>query len=200
MHTLSSLVLCGGAARRMQGRDKPLALWAKDTLVSHILRTLPEGPVLISANRSLAEYRALGFPVIEDGDHQGPLAGIAAAALFIDKATTKGEQQSDSERYLYVVAGDTPKLPANLARQLLACCTANNAVAACAEAERLHPLPLLVRLDALQTLPDYLAEGRRSVLGWLRTLNHATLSLADQEALFVNINTPEELERLNTFS
>ena len=66
------------------------------------------------------------------------------------------------------------------------------------ETERLQPLPLLVRTDALHSVHSYLNGGNRSVLGWLKTLNHARLDKTTDEALFVNINTPEQLAHLNT--
>jgi len=198
MPTFSSLVLCGGAARRMQGRDKPLELWANKTLVSHVLDTLPEGPVLISANRTLDDYRALGWPVIEDGDYEGPLAGVAAAIELMACGFSPDNKQPNDHDWLYVVAGDTPKLPADLAAQLYERCEETDSLAACVKAQRLHPLPLLVRVDALQTVQTYLGRGSRSVLGWLRELNHTTVVRADDEGLFVNINTPEELRRLNS--
>jgi len=172
----------------MQGRDKPLELWGNDSLVRHILRSLPHGQVLISANRSLSSYRALGWPVIEDNHYEGPLAGVAAAASQI---------QESANHWLYVVAGDTPRLPGGLANALRECCVETDSVAACVSAERVHPLPFLVRADALQTLSAYLANGSRSVLGWLTELHYARLSRPDQEALFVNVNTPEQLRLLN---
>jgi len=192
MTTFRSLVLCGGAGRRMQGRDKPLSLWAGETLVSHVLKTLPEGQVLISANRTLTEYESLGWPVIQDGtntDCEGPLAGIAAAARTIEA--------TDTRSWLYVVAGDTPKLPAELAAALHKCCLQTNSIAACVEAERVHPLPLLVRTDALHSVHSYLKSGNRSVMGWLKQLNATRLHRPADESLFVNINTPEQLEALN---
>ncbi len=181
----------------MRGRDKPLELWAGDTLVSHVLESLPEGPVLISANRSLTEYQALGWPVVQDGtdkDYEGPLAGIAASASAIDPPIDPTKEHS----WLYVVPGDTPRLPVDLAAELHSCCIETDTVAACVKTERLHPLPLIIRTDALHSVHNYLARGNRSVLGWLKELNHSTLNRPTDDALFVNINTPEQLEHLNT--
>ena len=176
----------------MQGRDKPLTLWAGETLVSHVLKSLPKGPVLISANRTLADYQALGWPVVQDGKdkaYEGPLAGIAAAAATIGPA--------HEHSWLYVVPGDAPRLPADLAADLHSCCIETNSVAACVETKRLHPLPLLVRTDALHSVHAYLNRGKRSVMGWLEELQTARLNRTADEALFVNINTPEQLEHLN---
>ena len=177
----------------MLGRDKPLELWAGESLVSHVLKSLPEGPVLISAHRSLADYQALGWPVAQDGtvtEYEGPLAGIAAVAKTMDP--------TEAQSWLYVVPGDAPKLPADLATALYKRCKETNSPAACVEAERVHPLPLLVRTDAAHSVHSYLNRGHRSVLGWLEELNHTRLSRTADEALFANINTPEQLAHLNT--
>ncbi len=186
---LTSLLLCGGAGRRMLGRDKPLELWHGKPLVAHVLRALPKGPVLISANRSLAHYQSFNWPVVTDppaaGRHAGPLAGIAAATPHIHSP------------WLFAVAGDTPRLPRGLAAALLQSCKQHDAVAACVQTDRLQPLPLLVHKLALETLPPYLASGERSVLGWLQQLGMVTLDQRAEAHRFANINTPEQLATLN---
>ena len=175
----------------MQRRDKPLELLNDKSLVEHVLQSLPEGPVLISANRSLERYRALGWPVITDDSnviadsHGGPLAGIAAAAAHC------------TSLWLYVVPGDTPRLPKNLAALMLARCQLKRRAVACVHTDRLQPLPLLLRQDVLATLPEYLAAGDYSVKGWLKELEYATLDQSEQPERFININTLEELAALN---
>ncbi len=81
---ITALVLCGGAATRMGGVDKPLQLIEKAGLalpmLDHVIATFPShSPLLISANRSIATYQRRGS-VITDGEQvgSGPLLGVLA--------------------------------------------------------------------------------------------------------------------------
>ena len=206
---LCSLVLCGGAGRRLGGVDKPLQSWAGEPLVQHILRRLPAGPVLISANRSIDRYRRFGHPVVEDSNQgvaetgaedlelQGPLAGILAAYEWLRMPTAAAPEAWQQADWLYVVPGDTPQLPQELANELLQICVAKGTPAACVRAKRLHPLPLLVHISALPTLVDFFASKKRSVAGWLEHLNYSVLENPGYEQQLLNINTPEQLAALN---
>ena len=78
-----AIVLAGGQARRMGGRDKGLLPFAGRPLVEWAIESLaPQvSTLLISANRNLDAYGAYGFPVVADLEQgfQGPLAGILSA-------------------------------------------------------------------------------------------------------------------------
>ncbi|HDO34129.1 MAG TPA: molybdenum cofactor guanylyltransferase MobA, partial [Chromatiales bacterium] len=65
---ITGLILAGGRARRMGGRDKGLIPLAGRPLVEHVLSALrPQvATLLISANRNLARYRRCGVPVLPD--------------------------------------------------------------------------------------------------------------------------------------
>ncbi len=79
---VTGLILAGGEGRRMGGVDKGWVLWHDRPLVVWVQERLrPQvGSLLISANRSLERYAALGLPVVRDDvpGFAGPLAGIAA--------------------------------------------------------------------------------------------------------------------------
>lgn len=185
--SIGSLVLCGGAGSRMGGEDKPLIEWRGEPLVAHVLRTLPHGPVLISANRNHERYARFGWPVIPDRTSGlGPLGGIHSA------------QHDVATDWLYVVAGDTPCLPTDLAALLFNACKEHSAKAATARAGRIHPLPLLVQTSELKALDAYLAGGQRAVLGWLETLAQTTLDQSHRATAFVNVNTAAQLQALDT--
>lgn len=188
----SCLILCGGGAQRLGGVDKPLEPWRDKPLIEHVLSCIPtECPVLISANRNLTRYRELGWPVFCDAHadggsdaamFQGPLAGIAAAAPHV------------KTQWLYVVPGDAPLLPLNLAAELRTACIAQKSPACCVQLDRRQPLPLLVATSALATLPEFLNEGGRAVGSWLQHLNAIALPRSDTAA-FANFNTPEDFSR-----
>ena len=79
---VTGVMLAGGRATRMGGVDKglvtvnsrPMIRWVIDVLRPQVV------DVLLNANRNLEQYRAFGYPVIDDGDREfrGPLAGIAS--------------------------------------------------------------------------------------------------------------------------
>ena len=79
---LSLGILAGGAGRRVGGRDKG---WieidgrpAIERLVDRFRGEVAE--IVVSANRTLERYRALGLRVVGDTEpgHPGPLAGVVA--------------------------------------------------------------------------------------------------------------------------
>ena len=101
---ITALILCGGAATRMGGLDKPLQMTEKAGLVlpmlDHVIATLPaNAPRLISANRSLDAYALRGC-VITDGEQKGsgPLLGVLAGL------------RSAQTEWLLVCPGDMPYL------------------------------------------------------------------------------------------
>ncbi|TVQ93664.1 MAG: molybdenum cofactor guanylyltransferase [Chromatiaceae bacterium] len=189
---ITGLLLAGGAARRMDGADKgllrlhgrPLAAWVLDALRPQV------GLLLLSANRNLAHYRQLGVPVIADNraGFQGPLAGIASAL-------TRGI----ASPWLLVVPCDTPLLPADLGRRLvaaLAAVDASGAIAVARAGGRVHPLHALLAADLSADLEAYLASGGRSVRGWLAGHRVCEVPFDDCPDAFLNCNDPADLARL----
>ncbi len=77
---ISGVILAGGQARRLGGQDKGLIELCGSTMIEHSIRAFSPQvqPLMISANRNLERYRALGYTVIEDhfGSFEGPLAGL----------------------------------------------------------------------------------------------------------------------------
>ena len=76
----SAIILSGGRATRMNGVDKGLVLLQNRPLIQHVIARLkPQvNEIFINANREIATYVALGYPVLQDetDDFLGPLAGF----------------------------------------------------------------------------------------------------------------------------
>ena len=68
--SVTAIILAGGRASRMGGVDKGLMPLYKSTLISHVLAKLkPQvDAIIINANRELESYKALGYPVFNDGN------------------------------------------------------------------------------------------------------------------------------------
>lgn len=180
-------ILAGGAGRRLEGVDKGWYEIAGRPLIAHTLaRITPQcRRVLISANRSLARYRSLGYPVhADDGDHpSGPLTGVAS---ILRAAVTP---------YVLIVPVDTPLLPGDLMARLAAALRPETQLAAAVCGDQVHVLHALMRRDVLAGLETALFAGTRSVRDWQAGLERVQVEWSDPDC-FANINSAEDAEAL----
>jgi len=185
---IGALILAGGEGRRMGGVDKGLQLLCGQPLYRHVLQALlPQvGWLAISANRHLDDYAASGQPVWPDAPEwhgMGPLAALATAAANLPSGVT----------LLQTAPCDTPLLPADLVFRLQAALGDADA-AMPVTAHGPQPACLLLRVTALAGLPAYLAQGGRSIRGWLAGLN--VVEVAFDDAGFANANDRAALAQL----
>jgi molybdopterin-guanine dinucleotide biosynthesis protein A len=183
---VAGVVLAGGQGRRMGGVDKGLIEYRGRPLIEWALAALtPQvDELVVSANRNLETYAAYGHRVLPDAlpDFPGPLAGVLAALDAV---------KSD---WLLVAPCDTPQLPADLARRLLAAAQqAGVPLAVAADAARVHHSCFIVRTDQRDNLAAYLARGERAVRHWQAGLASTTVRF--DAANFVNFNQPGDLQR-----
>ena len=186
----TGVLLAGGRAERMGGRDKGLLPLAGEPLIAHGVRRLkPQvAELLISANRHLETYQQFGCRVICDGDDdrfRGPLAGMLAAL----RATTTP--------YVLTAPCDSPLLPLDYASRMLAALVEARAVASVACGEGCwQPVFALVSVGLRDDLAAWLAAGQGGVGCWLRRHRPVPVEFPDRPEWFCNVNTPEELARL----
>lgn len=186
---VTGVILAGGRARRMAGRDKGLLECAGRPLIAHALDILRPvcGRLLINANRSLEDYRDFDVPVICDEvtGFQGPLAGILTALRVTDTP------------YLVVIPCDSPRLETVTLTRLLRALMENQVdIALAHDGKRLHPVVMALRTGLADDLAAYLNAGKRKVDRWVKRQAWATVDCSDRPGQFANINTPEELETL----
>ena len=186
---ITGLLLAGGRARRMGGEDKgllplaglPLAAWALKSLsvqVDHLL---------ISANRNHQRYRELGAEVISDtlGDFSGPLAGFAAGL---------GQIRTP---WLVTVPCDSPLVVLDYVSRLWAAIEPGGIDAVVAhDGNRLQPVFSLLRRGVLGDLEAFLDLGERKIDLWLERLSWRIVDFSDAPDMFLNVNTPEDLARV----
>ena len=167
----------------MGGADKGLVSYRGRPLIEHVIDRLhPQvSTLLISANRNLETYRCYGFPVLTDQSEArlGPLAGIQAGL------------QACTTPWLLVSPCDCPKLPLDLAHQLLAAKPVALTVAVTPAG--MQPGFQLLHRDLLPALNAYLAEGERRVSGWCRAQG-AVEVMFQNTAAFGNLNDPDSLK------
>jgi len=186
---VTGLVLAGGRARRMAGRDKGLIELAGRPMVHWVVqRLVPQtDSVLISANRNVERYADLGFEVIRDAEDGflGPLAGISAG---LTQAATP---------WLVTVPCDSPLLVTDLVVRLsVAVPEKGTGIAVAYDGNRLQPVFSLIHRDLAPDLVDFLHSGGRKIDLWLDRHVWARVDFSDRPDMFLNINTPEELADL----
>lgn len=187
---MTGLILAGGEGRRMGGADKGLLLLDGEPLAARVAARLkPQvDALLLSANRNLEAYRALGFEpltdTVTDGERTaGPLAGVLAGLAACDTD------------WLLTAPCDSPDLPPDLAERLLAGAESQGARAALAATDAgAHPVFMLVRRELQGDLRDFLAGGGRRIRDWQLRVGAVTVRFPD-EAAFANINAPDDLTR-----
>ena len=184
-HRITGVVLAGGKASRMGGKDKGLQLLNGTPLWQHVVKTLvlQTDSLVISANRSLDIYQKSGLPVIQDSlrDYPGPLAGILA--VF---------QQVNSEWFLFCPC-DTPFVPDSLSERFWHA-KGNSPAVWAHDGERDHTTIALINRCLLQELEGYLAAGERRVMAFLRQTGGYSVDFSDLKPAFINVNTSEELQ------
>jgi len=166
----------------MGGLDKGLQPLDGRPLVLHVIERLaPQaGRVLISANRNLEAYAALGHAVLPDPpglEFAGPLAGMLAGLRAIP-----------DDAWLLTAPCDSPRLPPDLAPRLLAAAQPHGL--AFARATREHPTHALLHARLREPLAAHLQGGGRAVLRWMTSQPHgiARFDAAGDEAAFANLN------------
>jgi molybdenum cofactor guanylyltransferase len=189
---ITGILLAGGLGRRMSadglGLDKGLQPLRGRPMAAHVIERLaPQvGTLAINANRNLDRWRSFGLPVFEDrvGGFAGPLAGLHAAMRF---AVTP---------WVVTAPCDSPFLPTDLVARLAHAAVESNArVAVARTGSQAQPVFALVACSLHDDLDAFLAGGRRRIDAWYAPLGAVEVLFGD-EAAFLNINTADELLRL----
>jgi molybdopterin-guanine dinucleotide biosynthesis protein A len=185
---VAGVVLAGGRASRMGGRDKAFAAVAGEPIVVRTLRVFralfPQ--VLVATNRP-ERFAALGVDTVADRfPGAGPLAGIHAALLAC--------------RYphAFVAACDMPGLDPDVIRLVLARIGTADAVVPRWEGD-VEPLHAVYASRCLPAMEAALRDGRAAMRDFLQTIRVTWVDEAEMRALrgaaasLTNVNTPEEL-------
>lgn len=192
---IAGLILAGGQARRLGGRDKALVALNGKPLMAYAFATLTKqtAPVLISAAGDLARFGGLvpGVAIADDlPGFQGPLAGILAGLDFLARTVP-------DVSHMLSLPVDTPFAPGDMARRLQAAMALAGVPASAAYAGRLHPAVTLWPLATRQALRA-MVEGDdiRAVTKALARLNGVSVAWDDLAYdPFFNINSAEDLAR-----
>lgn len=184
------VILAGGEARRMEGRDKALLEVAGKPLLGHVIdRFAPQiGALVLSANGDPARFDSFGLDVISDiVDDGGPLAGILSAMEW-------ARDNAPDAEWVASVAVDTPLLPLDLAARLSGA-VGDGQSAVATSGGRLHPTFGLFNLNLTAGLRAYLNAGERKADAWAGVVDAARVDFAaDPFDPFFNVNQPADLQ------
>ncbi|WP_285129345.1 molybdenum cofactor guanylyltransferase MobA [Leclercia adecarboxylata] len=185
--SITGVVLAGGKASRMGGKDKGLQELNGLPLWQHVARTLHKqvSTLVVSANRNIATYQESGYPVYADllADYPGPLAGMLSIM-----------QQCDAEWFLFCPC-DTPFIPDYLAERLVKYRETAPVVWA-HDGDRDHPTIALMHRQLMPVLESYLAAGERRVMVFMRQAGGHSVEFSDMKQAFINMNTLEEIQTI----
>lgn len=185
------VIVAGGKGVRLGG-DKPFHALGGTTLLEAVIkiaRPQVEDLAINVPKDDVARYRALvgiDFPLLSDDEpgEIGPLAGVLAA---LDWAEQRGAS------WLATFPVDTPFLPHDLVKRLLAASPGSAPVAA-HDGQQLHGLCAVWPVCARAWLRDAVRNEQ------MRSLRQAIAYLGGRECLvdagataFMNVNTPEDL-------
>ncbi len=185
----TAIILAGGRARRMDGKDKGLLSLNGRPLVEHVLeRISPQvDHVIINANRNQPAYQRFGQPVISDRDasYRGPLSGISSV------------MQTVTSRWFISVPCDAPLLPADLVRRLHDALQDSGAICAVAHSgESIQPVFALFRDSAEPALSHFIQAGESKARLWHSRNSSVVVDFSDTPEAFLNINTPDQLRMI----
>lgn len=182
---IDALILAGGQGLRLGGQDKGLLTAGEDSFASSLATLLRPycRQLIINCNRHQDYYQTLADRIVTDlhPGHQGPLAGLYAAA-----------QASDAD-FLLVTPCDTPALDKRFPQRMLANASAHQLLVA-HDGKRLQHLHLLAPRQALLGLQQLLEQDLYSVKDWLAQTPFTPIDFSDCPHLFLNVNTDEDLQ------
>jgi len=183
-------VLAGGEGRRMGG-IKALRPFRGAPLVAHALglaRRWSDQVVVAVRDAGQLAGAIEAELALDRTDIAGPLAGLAAA---LQHARAAGATR------LFTLPCDMPRLPPALPAQLAAALAVDHGVALPRIEGELQPTCGLWRTAALDRLPAYLASGQSSLRGFAAACGLSVVDFGpDAAAAFANVNSPEDLARL----
>ena len=185
---IGGLILAGGRATRMGGRNKAEIELAGQTLLARtIARARPQvGRLLLNANRDPGQFTRYGLPVLADtiGDHWGPLAGILAGLEHLRDAWPQ-------ITWMASFPTDSPFFPEDLVARLAAAVPGNELAMASSRGQ-LEPVFGLWPVAIANELRGALSNGVRKVEDFARRYRLGSVDFPTDS--FFNVNTPDDLQ------
>ncbi|OQK43330.1 Molybdenum cofactor guanylyltransferase [Vibrio vulnificus] len=180
----SWVILAGGQASRMGGKDKGLVELNQKPLIEHVIaRLAPQTErILINANRNHPAYQCYGEVFSDEfADFPGPLGGIHAGLLHA---------KTD---WVGFVPCDCPRINLDLVERFCQAVTSESDILVAHDGSHQQPVFTLYHKRVLPKLTAFLQRGDRKIILLYKECNTHYVDFSDSPTCFVNLNTPEEL-------
>ncbi|MEZ9909595.1 molybdenum cofactor guanylyltransferase MobA [Vibrio sp. 10N.261.51.A3] len=185
----SWVILAGGQASRMGGKDKGLVELNGSPLIQYVINKLSQQDVCITinANRNLDSYQAFA-PVVSDSfpDYPGPLGGIHAGL------------KNASTDWVGFVPCDSPQISDDLVERFCSAVKEDSDILVAHDGEFKQPVFTLFHKRVLPKLEAFLERGDRKIILLYKECVTEYVDFSDSPNCFVNLNTPEELTQFGT--
>lgn len=185
----SWVILAGGQASRMGGKDKGLVELNGSPLIQYVINKLSQQDVsiTINANRNLDSYQAFA-PVVSDSfpDYPGPLGGIHA-----------GLKNANTD-WVGFVPCDSPQISDDLVERFCSAVREDSDILVAHDGEFKQPVFTLFHKRVLPKLEAFLERGDRKIILLYKECVTEYVDFSDSPNCFVNLNTPEELTQFGT--
>ncbi|MCG9552437.1 molybdenum cofactor guanylyltransferase MobA [Vibrio sp. Isolate32] len=185
----SWVILAGGQASRMGGKDKGLVELNGSPLIQYVINKLSQQDVsiTINANRNLDSYQAFA-PVVSDSfpDYPGPLGGIHA-----------GLKNANTD-WVGFVPCDSPQISDDLVERFCSAVKEDSDILVAHDGKFKQPVFTLFHKRVLPKLESFLERGDRKIILLYKECVTEYVDFSDSPNCFVNLNTPEELTQFGT--
>lgn len=200
---MGTAILAGGGSRRM-GHPKWNIPVGGEPLIKRLYRILhPCSDSVVAVMKNFDQSRSLSNlvsgieMVFDDPDHEGPLAGLMAGLRFLEE---RGCATA------FVVGCDYPLVTDETIAELQEG-YAPGEIRLFEDADRLQPMPGLYPTRCWETIRDCYQQGIRGVYQFLHAAESRGIEVksvplaceADELPPTFNMNTPEDVERLETY-
>ncbi len=185
----SWVILAGGQASRMGGKDKGLVELNGRPLVQYVMDKLSTqtDSIVINANRNIERYQEFAA-VVSDSfpDYPGPLGGIHA-----------GLQAANTD-WVGFVPCDSPQINGDLVERFCSQVKEDSDILVAHDGEFKQPVFTLFHKRVLPKLEAFLQRGDRKIILLYKDCVTEFVDFSDSPNCFVNLNTPEELQHFGT--
>lgn len=188
---VTAFILAGGRSRRM-GTDKAFLVYRNEPLIRYSIRACRSFTSDVRIIGEPARYNCFGLPVISDsGESLGPLSGIYTAL------------QHSPTRFASITACDMPLLPPEFFILILQRIPGPDAVVMRFDDGTVEPLCGVYSATCLSATERNLADRKLRITDLLSQVAVEYIGEGELQEhglsrkIFTNVNTPEDLKRLD---
>lgn len=187
-HNLVGVVLCGGKATRMDGKDKGLIPFNGQPMATYAVTAFsPCQQIIINANRHQDTYhRIFQLPVVSDhnNDFDGPLAGMLAGLHYA---------KENGFEWLITAPCDAPFIDNDYVHKMMSATTNTQRPIIMASDDFRQPVFAVLHAQLIDELDSFLQRPQKKILHFYEQVGYDTMYFSNSQ-LFTNINRPEDIK------